>query len=115
MRHNKRPPIKASSLKLYAITFDEDGRAFLACPQGCGQWAYLRRGMFPVHRPDSESSRCAGSAQRIYMDLDWIGHRSKLAKADRSLDTRRGNRVHIVANPPAPVPVCHMARTRTAA
>jgi hypothetical protein len=109
MRHNNRPVIKASSLKLLNLDFLPTGQVAVRCPVGCGCWALLRRGLLQVHRPDGHA-RCVGSGQRIHLDVTAVQHAARLARTDHSLEGRRPSRVHVVAKPPVPVPVCRMNR-----
>jgi hypothetical protein len=84
-------------------------RPVLACPD-CGTWRVPRRGMLPAHRAADGVARCAGSGQRVVVDVTSAQWRARLDAAVREAGLRRGIRVHRGSNPPAAPPVFRIAR-----
>jgi hypothetical protein len=96
------------------------------CPDpGCCAWAFVVCGLLKPHHikhptrcPDRDQRvhkiRCAGSGQRVRIDLTRDQHLALLYKAhlERAVvDNRRPTKVHLVPTPPVPPPVCRIGRT----
>ncbi|MFF7459107.1 hypothetical protein [Kitasatospora sp. NPDC008115] len=88
MRHNGRPPLKASKIRATHITLNPGEPVTIVCTD-CGTWRKLTRSMIPAHRFTDlgrdligadgrqvrRDTRCPGSGQRIEMDLTvarWV-------------------------------------------
>ncbi|MGW2543987.1 hypothetical protein ACWC5I_24695 [Kitasatospora sp. NPDC001574] len=88
MRHNGRPPLKASTIRPAHITLQPGEPVTVVCTD-CGTWRKLTRSMIPAHRSTDlgrdligadgrqvqRDARCPGSGQRITMDLTvarWV-------------------------------------------
>jgi hypothetical protein len=56
--------------------------------------------MLPAHRAADAVTRCAGSGQRVRIDLTPAEWQARLDAAVREAGLRRGNRVHRGAHPP---------------
>jgi hypothetical protein len=110
VRHNGRPPLAASALTPNLLMLRTGSRPVLACPD-CGTWRVPRRGMLPAHRAVDGVTRCAGSGQRVVIDLTAAQWRALLDSAVREAGMRRGSRVHRGSRPPAPPPVFRITRT----
>ena len=50
MRHNNRPVWLVSKLPPHSVSLLAGDRPMLRCPDGCGRWAYVRRGVLWPHR-----------------------------------------------------------------
>jgi hypothetical protein len=84
-------------------------RPALACPC-CGAWRAPRRGMLPAHRAADGISRCAGSGQKVAVDLTAAEWRARLEAGAREAGLRRGSRVHRASRPPVAPPLFRIAR-----
>jgi hypothetical protein len=112
MRHNGRPPLRASELPPNLVMFTGSlaaSLAAIACPS-CQTWRVPRRGMLPAHRTTDDVTRCAGSGQRVRIDLTPAEWQARLHAAVREAGLRRGSRVHRGARPPVAPPVFRIAR-----
>ena len=109
MRHNGRLLLAVSELPPNLLMLTPGSPPVLACPD-CGTWRVPRRGMLPAHRAADGVSRCAGSGQRVRIDLTPAQWQARLASAVREAGLRRGSRVHRGARPPVPPPVFRIAR-----
>jgi hypothetical protein len=58
--------------------------------------------MVPAHRAADEVTRCAGSGQRVRIDLSYSEWQCRLKAAVRETASRRGSRVHRSGRPPLP-------------
>jgi len=110
VRHNGRPAVAASTLTPNLLMLSPSSRPVLACPD-CGTWRVPRRGMLPAHRAADGVTRCAGSGQRVVIDLAPAQWRALLEAAVREAGLRRGSPVHHGSRPPAPPPVFRITRT----
>ena len=89
MRHNQRPPLHASQMPVYELSYLPNGSKTVACPD-CGRWRGIVRNMLTPHAPDMDNAgRCPGSAQRINFDLDYAEWASKLHHAEAETAQRR--------------------------
>ena len=104
MKPNGRPVLLASDLTPNSLMLHPGSRPVLACPD-CGTWRIPRRGMLPAHRAADGVSRCAGSGQRVRIDLTAADWQARLRTAVREAGLRRGSRVHRGARPPVAPPV----------
>jgi hypothetical protein len=99
------------------------GQPMLLCPDGCGRWVYVVRGVLRPHHaphpghcpgrsrcPETRQVRCPGSGQRIKVDLTRDEHLALLFKAQGAADGRRRTRVHGVRPAPVLPPVYRMGR-----
>ena len=109
MRHNGRPPLAVSELPPNLLMLTPGSRPVLACPD-CGTWRVPRRGMLPAHRAADGVSRCAGSGQRVRIDLTPAEWQARLRAAVREAGLRRGSRVRRGARLPVPPAVFRIAR-----
>ncbi|MEW2353047.1 hypothetical protein [Spirillospora sp. NPDC029432] len=124
MRHNGRPPILASSVAPNLLSMSEHGCTLIACPS-CGVWKSIKRGMVTAHRapyePGAEAwpaefrpprQRCAGSGQRVRLDLSVAEWEARLADASRQAGQRRRTRVIPRPKPPVAPSVRQLAAAR---
>ncbi len=109
MRDNGRPVLLASSLTPNLVMIYPGARPVVACPD-CGTWRVPRRGMLPAHRAADGVSRCAGSGQRVTIDLTPAEWQARLDAAVREAAQRRGSRMHRGSRPPVAPPVFRIAR-----
>jgi len=99
----------ASELTPNLLMLCPGARPVLACPD-CGTWRVPQRGMLPAHRAGDGVTRCAGSGQRVVIDLTPPEWRARLDVAAREAGLRRGSRVNRSARPPVPPPVFRVTR-----
>ena len=111
MRHNGRPPLAASTLAPNLLMLPLGSRPVLACPD-CGTWRVPQRGMLPAHRAADGVTRCAGSGQRVVIDVTPAEWRTRLDAAVREAGLRRGSRVYRSGRPAAAPLVFRVARAR---
>ena len=111
MRHNGRPRILASSLPAHHLSLHPGEPAQWVCGE-CGRWTLLRRGIALTHRAGDGVRRCAGSGQRLTVDLLPATWMARLRAASRDAALRRGSRVYRQATPPTPPPVHRIAAAR---
>jgi hypothetical protein len=98
-RHNDRPLIRASELSPSAVSIVEGQRTMVLCPESvCDRWVYVQRGAIKPHHV-THKVRCAGSGQRIKIDLTEDEHLALLYKAHQAVDARRVACVRVVAAP----------------
>lgn len=109
MRPNGRPMLAASELAPNLLMLSPGCRPVLACPD-CGTWRVPQRGMLPAHRAADGVARCAGSGQRVTIDLTPAEWQARLDAAVREAGQRRGSRVHRGGRPPVAPPVFRLAR-----
>ena len=111
MRDNGRPPILVSTLAPGTYSLAGEMRTVVCA---CGTWRRVRRGMVWPH-DDERGARCAGSAQRVWWDLDAqqeAAGRFTLELAGQHAAQRRGARTHVKPVLAAPPPLARMARER---
>jgi hypothetical protein len=97
------------------------GQPMVLCPDGCGRWVFVVRGVLKPHHaphagncpgrsscPETSQVRCPGSGQRIIVDLTRDEHLALLFKIQTAADDRRRTRVHGVRPAPVLPPVCRM-------
>ncbi len=108
MRDNQRPVLAVSALPPATVSLPAGDRPMILCPDGCGRWPSVRRGLLWPHRAADGHTRCPGSGQRIRTDLTPAEHAARLASAERSADYRRPTRTRIVAAAPIAPAVCRM-------
>lgn len=108
MRHNQRPVLAVSALLPATVSLPAGDRPMILCPDGCGRWPSVRRGLLWPHRAADGRSRCVGSGQRIRIDLTPAEHAARQHAAERSADYRRPTRTRIVAAAPIAPAVCRM-------
>ena len=111
MRHNGRAAIAASTLAPNLLSLHHAERPQVRCPD-CTAWRLLRRGMLAPHRAADGVSRCAGSGQRIALDLAPAAWLAALQEATRHAALRHNARVHPKAAPPPPPAVHRIAAAR---
>ena len=109
MRPNGRPVLATSELTPNLLMLYPGTRPVLACPD-CGTWRVPQRGMLPAHRAVDGVSRCAGSGQRVVIDLTPADWQARLDLAVRDAGLRHGSRVRRAACPPIPAPVFRVTR-----
>jgi len=109
MKPNGRPVLAASELAPSLIMLTPGTLAVVTCPD-CGTWRVPGRGILPAHRAADGITRCAGSGQRVRIDLTAAEWRARLDAAVREARLRRGSRVHRGACPPVAPPVFRIAR-----
>lgn len=130
MRHNGRAPLKASAMRPEHLDLRENGPTLVVCPD-CTTWRRLKRSMILPHRDGdgtpvekterryrgdkpSGGRRCAGSAQRVVIDITAEEWSQRLLEADSTATGRRSARQHSkplparprrsTAWPPSPAP-----------
>lgn len=108
MHHNGQQVVLASTLPPNRIDLTPGVRPSLACPT-CGAWRLLRRGMITPHNTHGTMRRCAGSGQRVTLDLTPAAWRARLAIGDRHAGMRHGTPVRLRPTPPVARPVCRLA------
>ncbi len=109
MRHNGKPILKVSRLPINAVALYPGEHPTFACQEpGCGIWRSLKRRMLIPHPAPSGQGRCAGSWQRIEIDMtpeEWVAMRQEqLVEAVQDAAARRPTRVNRkpkVTPPPA--------------
>ena len=89
MRPNGRPMLAASELAPNLLMLSPGYRPVLACPD-CETWRVPQRGMLPAHRAADGVTRCAGSGQRVTIDLTPAEWQRRLDAAVRDAALRRG-------------------------
>lgn len=111
MRHNNRPRVLASALPAHQLSLHAGEPPQFVCVD-CGRWTLLRRGIALTHRAAGSHARCAGSGQRVTIDLTPAQWTARLAEATRNAALRRAARVHRKAAPPTPPAVHRIAAAR---
>ncbi|MEV4251593.1 hypothetical protein AB0J52_00335 [Spirillospora sp. NPDC049652] len=142
VRHNGRPPISVSDLPLNHVRLRRpdgerpDGeRTEIMCAD-CGAWVSLKRHMVLPHRLSSrytdkeirdfaygrrpvpaarwhrQQERCAGSGQRVIVNLAYEAWHARLAEASRDAATRRGSRTVVKPTPALPPSLAQIAAAR---
>ncbi|MFJ6661598.1 hypothetical protein ACIQNG_35405 [Streptomyces sp. NPDC091377] len=107
MRHNGRPPVKASEMRPENLSLRENEPRLVVCAD-CDTWRLLKRSMITPHRasdatPDRETRRyfgdkaaggrrCPGSAQRIIIDITTEQWAEQLLTAESTAAGRRTTR-----------------------
>lgn len=74
MRHNGRPPLRASEIRASDLNLRPGEVPAAVCPV-CGRWRRLSRHMLWPHRAADGKTRCPGSGQRIEIDIsagEWL-------------------------------------------
>ncbi|MCP2340170.1 hypothetical protein [Actinomadura rupiterrae] len=88
-RHNGRPILLASSMPPHQLSLPAGRHPTMVCPD-CGTWRVWRRGMLLPHKDGAR--RCAGSNQRIRIDLSPALWQALLVSAVAETSTRRSRR-----------------------
>jgi len=111
VKHNGQPVVAVSELTPNLAMLYPGERPVVACPS-CGTWRVPRRGMLPAHRYADEATRCAGSGQRIDIDLTPAQWRETLRLAIREAARRRGTRVRRTPKPVVTPPTFRIIAAR---
>ncbi|RNG26253.1 hypothetical protein [Streptomyces botrytidirepellens] len=122
MKHNGRPPIRASKVDADRINLREGEKRTVVCGD-CGTWRVIEGRMVAAHRAEPRSSkprkrrqlpedrvpRCLGSGQRIWFDItpdQWRARYERLSshRQDQGMNpgSRRTTRVKRMSNTPPP-------------
>ncbi len=67
MRHNRRRPIRTSTMAPNQVSLRKDSAPVVRCPI-CGAWRLVERSMVRAHRASDGRTRCPGSGQRLIID-----------------------------------------------
>ncbi|MEU0054682.1 hypothetical protein [Streptomyces sp. NPDC006309] len=123
MRHNGRAPLKASAMRPEHLNLRENEPVLVVCPD-CATWHRLKRSMILPHRDGdpvekterrylgdkpSGGRRCAGSAQRVVIDITAEEWGRRLLEADSTATGRRSARQHSKPMPAPAAPVHRLA------
>ncbi|MGW1988051.1 hypothetical protein ACWCPJ_37355 [Streptomyces collinus] len=123
MRHNGRAPLRASTMRPEHLNLRDNEPRLAVCPD-CQTWHRLKRSMILPHRaPDATPDetrryfgdkpaggrRCAGSAQRVIIDITAEEWGQRLLAADSTATGRRATRQHSKPLPAPATPVHRMA------
>ncbi|MFL4910895.1 hypothetical protein ACJ6WF_49360 [Streptomyces sp. MMS24-I2-30] len=123
MRHNGRAALNASAMRPEHLNLRENEPTLVVCPD-CATWRRLKRSMILPHRDGapvekterryrgdkpSGGRRCAGSAQRVVIDITAEEWGRRLLEADSTATGRRSARQHSKPLPAPAVPVHRLA------
>ncbi|MEV6133208.1 hypothetical protein AB0M05_41520 [Streptomyces violaceusniger] len=122
MKHNGRPPIRASKVDADRINLREGEKRTIVC-EDCGTWRLIEGRMVATHRAEPRSSkprkyrqlpedrvpRCPGSGQRIWFDITpdkWRARYERLSdrRQNQGMNpgSRHATRVKRMSSMPAP-------------
>ncbi|MFI0192076.1 hypothetical protein ACH4PW_31590 [Streptomyces sp. NPDC017082] len=124
MRHNGRAPLKASQMRPQHLSLRDNEPVLVVCPD-CDTWHRLKRSMILPHRDGTTTTekterrylgdkpsggrRCAGSAQRVVIDITAEEWGRRLLEADSTATGRRSARQHSKPLPAPAAPVHRLA------